>query len=222
MLPDKPSDLIELALSDLEKCEKDDGTYQIEMGEWHTSPVDRLPVELPHGFLATKICRACKREQGIDQFSRDRSRADGLAWMCRQCVKVGTKKLSQKRAVKLKPGLLELSQRDERRAIIRLQTEEARRQLREEEEERDAPSPAQIKFMATALKLLRIREMMEQREVIFNGFHGMQNEDWRDPFPGIKFIPRKQTRGWYGQLCDCPYWQHEIQHEQARREGRYE
>ena len=34
-LPDKASDLIDLALDDLEKCEKDP-RYKIDMKEWHT------------------------------------------------------------------------------------------------------------------------------------------------------------------------------------------
>jgi len=35
VLPDKPSELIRLALSDLRKCEKD-SSYEVVMNEWHT------------------------------------------------------------------------------------------------------------------------------------------------------------------------------------------
>jgi hypothetical protein len=38
-LPDKPSDLLQLALDDLELCEKD-RNYTIDMSEWHTPSQD--------------------------------------------------------------------------------------------------------------------------------------------------------------------------------------
>lgn len=35
-LPDKASDLLELALNDLEACEQDKENYQVTMSQWHT------------------------------------------------------------------------------------------------------------------------------------------------------------------------------------------
>lgn len=37
-LPDKLSDLIDLAVDDLEKCERDD-RYKVHMGFWHSPPI---------------------------------------------------------------------------------------------------------------------------------------------------------------------------------------
>jgi hypothetical protein len=46
-LPSKPSDLIELALADLRKCEAQSDKYKIKMSEWH----------LPYAF--GKKCAVC-------------------------------------------------------------------------------------------------------------------------------------------------------------------
>ena len=51
-LPDRPSDLIELALRDLEACEQDP-RYEINMSRWHY-PTDGEPVEEP-----VDICLVC-------------------------------------------------------------------------------------------------------------------------------------------------------------------
>ena len=45
-LPDKPSELIRLALSDLEKCEGD-SRYEVDMNEWH------VPTQKGH------VCYVC-------------------------------------------------------------------------------------------------------------------------------------------------------------------
>ena len=50
-MPDKPSELLIVALNDLEKCEADD-TYIIKMGDWH------LPVFYGYRFHFCEVCFA--------------------------------------------------------------------------------------------------------------------------------------------------------------------
>lgn len=53
-LPDKPSDLIELALTDLEKCESDP-YYEIDMGSWHHPEDGKCLVCLAGAVMAQSL-----------------------------------------------------------------------------------------------------------------------------------------------------------------------
>lgn len=53
MLPDKPSELILLALADLEKCELDDN-YRVNMNVWHEYD---YPTSMEHEYKPT--CQIC-------------------------------------------------------------------------------------------------------------------------------------------------------------------
>ena len=53
-LPDKPSELIRLALHDLELCEQDD-RYIIDMGKWHRPEYDICAVCLAGSVMAKSL-----------------------------------------------------------------------------------------------------------------------------------------------------------------------
>lgn len=54
-LPDKPSELLEIALEDLEKCEKSP-KYEIDMGVWHCPDVDEKCYVCLAGAVMAPMC----------------------------------------------------------------------------------------------------------------------------------------------------------------------
>lgn len=69
-LPDKPSELIRLALADLRKCEADPA-YGIDMGLWH-EPIDGVCyVDLAGAVMAQRLGADKLAEYGPEDFDRE-------------------------------------------------------------------------------------------------------------------------------------------------------
>lgn len=93
-LPDKPSDLIELALSDLEKVEKNP-RYEINMSTWHTPDRGKCSVCLAGAVIAGTLEQSIRYDLSPQSFDENTRRklvaldhfrlgyiGDGLQEMC--------------------------------------------------------------------------------------------------------------------------------------------
>lgn len=72
-LPDRPSDLLELALRDLKACEKDSVLYEVDMGWWHDTSIftDKCVICMAGAVMAKSLGAAPTNSMKPHWYDRD-------------------------------------------------------------------------------------------------------------------------------------------------------